>query len=92
VATLAFQRRLIERAMEIAGGTAALCLCLGVHEHSLKLWLEDRAAMPGRVFLALADLILEDDIRRAAQDRRVRPRSERGEAQSEQRHAGRTNG
>lgn len=76
MATLAFQRRLIERATQIAGDTSALCLRLGVHEHSIKLWIEDRAAMPGRVFLALADLVLEDDISRAAQDRRLRPRSD----------------
>lgn len=70
-----FQRRLLERATKIAGGSAPLCLRLGVHEHSLLLWTEDRAAMPGRIFLALADLILEDDIARAAQDRRVQPRA-----------------
>lgn len=71
---VAFQRRLLERATEIAGGRAALGVRLGVHEHSLALWAEDRAAMPGRIFLALADLILEDDLARAAQDRRERPR------------------
>jgi hypothetical protein len=76
MASLAFQRRLVERAIEIAGSTGALCVRLGVHEHSVMLWLEDRAAMPGRIFLALADVILEDDIRRAAEDRRTRPRSE----------------
>jgi DNA-binding transcriptional regulator YdaS (Cro superfamily) len=92
MAMLAFQRRLIERAMQIAGGTPALCLRLGVHEHSIKLWLEDRAAMPGRVFLALADLVLEDDISRAAQDRRVRPRSDGAEAASNQRPATLTGG
>lgn len=74
--SVAFQRRLIERASEICGGSGALCLRLGVHEHSLKLWHEDRAAMPGRVFLALADVILEDDIARASQDRRVQPRGD----------------
>lgn len=71
---VAFQRRLLERAMEIAGGPAPLSLRLGVHEHSVKLWLEDRATVPGRVFLALADLILEDDVARAMQDRRGQPR------------------
>ncbi len=76
MASVAFQCRLIERAMEICGGPAALCLRLGIHEHSLKLWLEDRAGMPGRVFLALADVVLEDDIARASQDRRTGPRSD----------------
>jgi hypothetical protein len=71
---VAFQRRLLERATEIAGGRAALSVRLGVHEHSLALWAEDRAAMPGRIFLALADLVLEDDMARVAQDRRERPR------------------
>ena len=72
---VAFQRRLLERATEIAGGRAALSVRLGVHEHSLVLWAEDRAAMPGRIFLALADLVLEDDVARVAQDRRERPRA-----------------
>lgn len=72
---VAFQRRLLERAAEIAGGRAPLSIRLGVHEHSLALWADDRAAMPGRIFLALADLILEDDLARVAQDRREKPRA-----------------
>jgi hypothetical protein len=31
--------------------------------------------MPDRIFLATADLVLEDDIARAARDRRVEPRT-----------------
>ncbi len=72
---LCFQRRLLERAIQIAGGIRPLSIRLGADEHSLVLWLDDKAAMPGRAFLALADLILEDDIARAAQDRRLLPRN-----------------
>lgn len=61
--------------MQLSGGTRQLSVRLGVDEHALLLWLDDKAAMPGRVFLALADLILEDDIARATQDRRRFPRA-----------------
>lgn len=71
---LCFQRRLLERAIQVAGGVRQLGIRLGVDEHSVLLWLDDKAAMPGRAFLTLADLILEDDIARAAQDRRQLPR------------------
>jgi hypothetical protein len=74
MAAITFQRQLLERAITIAGGATPLSVRLGVHEYALTVWLEDKATMPGRIFLALADLILEDDIARAAQDRRTRPR------------------
>lgn len=71
---LTFQARLLERAIKIAGGMRPLSIRLGIEEGDLKFWSEDKASMPGRVFLSLADLILEDDIARAAQDRRNGPR------------------
>jgi hypothetical protein len=68
------RRRALERAVEIAGGTAALRGRLGVDDHQLALWLRGQARIPLHVFDAAVDLILADDIARAAQDRRERPR------------------
>jgi DNA-binding transcriptional regulator YdaS (Cro superfamily) len=72
---LELQRRLLTRAAEVAGGWNALCFRLGVSEHSVKLWIDAKARMPDRVFFAVTDLVLKDDIARAAQDRRVKPRA-----------------
>ena len=72
--TRALLPRLVERAIAIAGGEKALSQHLGVAEHALKLWADDRATMPDRVLAALIDLLLEDDLARAAQDRRRDPR------------------
>ena len=68
------QLKLLARAVEISGGPARLRERLGVPEHSLLLWLRGRAVMPMDVFLAVVDIILEDDLARKAQDRRVQPR------------------
>jgi hypothetical protein len=68
------RRRALERAMHIAGGAPALCARLGVEGHALKLWLDGRARIPAGVFDAAVDIILEDDIARAAEDRRQLPR------------------
>lgn len=70
------QSRLFKRAVEISGSTAELAGRLHVEEHALKLWLANRATPPDQVFHRLVDLILEDDIARAAQDRRRSPRTE----------------
>ena len=71
---LAFQGKLLGRAAEICGGWNALCIRLGVEAHSMKLWLDGKARLPERVFLKATDIVLEDDIARAAQDRRAAPR------------------
>ena len=71
---VAFQRQLLKRAIEIAGGLRPLGIRLGAEEHTIALWLEGKATMPARIFLAAADLVLEDDIARATQDRRQQPR------------------
>jgi hypothetical protein len=68
------QLKLLARAVEISGGTARLRARLGVAEHALLLWLRGRALMPMDVFLSVVDIILEDDLARKAQDRRVHPR------------------
>ena len=71
---LAFQGRMLKRAAEICGGYSVLCAELGVSEFRLRQWLEGKASMPDPVFLKAADIVLEDDIARAAQDRRNTPR------------------
>ena len=71
---LAMQGKLLGRAAEICGGWSALCVRLGIEGHSLKLWVDGRARLPQRIFLRAADIVLEDDIARAAQDRRAGPR------------------
>jgi hypothetical protein len=73
-AMLALQGKLLARAAEICGGWNALCIRLGVEAHSMKLWVDGKAGLPERVFLKAADIVLDDDIARAAQDRRVGPR------------------
>jgi hypothetical protein len=72
---LHFQIRLLRRASEIAGDPTALAASLGVGHEALKFWMDGKAKMPDRVFLATADLVLEDDIARAAHDRRTLPRT-----------------
>jgi hypothetical protein len=70
----AFQGKLLSRAAEICGGWQALSTRLGVGEHSLRLWMDGKARLPEQVFLKAADMVLEDDIARASQDRRNQPR------------------
>jgi hypothetical protein len=64
------QRRLLQRAIEIVGGKAQFCRTLGIEPHALEFWLSGRATPPQEVFFAAADLILQDDVSRASQDRR----------------------
>ncbi len=71
---LPFQGKLLGRAAEICGGWSALCMRLEVDGHSLKMWVEGKARLPARIFLKAADIVLEDDIARAEQDRRAGPR------------------
>jgi hypothetical protein len=65
---------LIERAASLLGGLDALAKHLGVPEHAVRLWSTARATAPQDVLVNLVDLILKDDIARAAQDRRSEPR------------------
>ena len=67
------RRKALERAMAIAGGASALRSRFKVSDHQLELWLQGRANVPDNVFDAA---ILDDDIARAAQDRRNGPREE----------------
>lgn len=65
----------LRRAAEIAGGSESLRVRLDVEQHALELWLSGRATVPDWVFLQAVDLVVRDDIARAAQDRRSHPRS-----------------
>jgi hypothetical protein len=69
-------RKLLQRAVIIAGDETRLRSLLRVDEHALSMWMDGRADPPQRVFLALVDLVLEDDLARAAQDRRREPRGD----------------
>ena len=64
------KRRVLQRACEIAGSAAKLAERLDVEHHALEFWLSGRARPPERVFLAVVDIVLEDDLARASQDRR----------------------
>jgi DNA-binding transcriptional regulator YdaS (Cro superfamily) len=70
------RRRALMRAVEILGGRSALCTRLGIGDHSMERWLQGRSRIPDGVFCQIVDVIMEDDIRRAAQDRRSQPRQE----------------
>jgi DNA-binding transcriptional regulator YdaS (Cro superfamily) len=67
---LRLEDRLLKRGLEICGGSRALCLRLGVSDHALLLWVDGMAQLPQRAFKQLADIVLEDDVARAATDRR----------------------
>jgi hypothetical protein len=66
----------LRRAADIAGGSPALQQRLMVEPHALELWLSGRATVPEWVFLVAVDLVVRDDLARAAQDRRAAPRNE----------------
>jgi DNA-binding transcriptional regulator YdaS (Cro superfamily) len=74
---LELQPTLLNRAAQIAGGTAAVCEYLGVSEARFQLWLTGRVRLPDLIFLRAVDLILRDDIARAANDRRRNLREDR---------------
>jgi hypothetical protein len=68
----------LRRAADIAGGSPALQQRLMVEPHALELWLSGRATVPEWVFLVAVDLVVRDDLVRAAQDRRATPRDDEG--------------
>ena len=65
----------LRRATDIAGGSEALRERLDVEEHALELWLAGRATVPDWVFFLAVDIVVRDDMARAAQDRRAAPRT-----------------
>jgi hypothetical protein len=73
----------LHRAVDITGGSTALQQRLNVEQHALELWLSGRATVPEWVFMQVVDLVVRDDIARAAQDRRATPREEREPPENE---------
>lgn len=63
-------RKLLQRACEVAGGAERLSERLEVDRHALEFWASGRATPPEHIIFAAIDLVLDDDIARAAQDRR----------------------
>lgn len=68
------KKKILERAAQILGDNDRLASLLEVDRHALELWLSGRATLPERVFTDAMELVLQDDIARAAQDRRAQPR------------------
>lgn len=66
---------MLKRAAEICGGYSVLCARLGVSEFKLRAWIEGKSPLPESAFLIAADIVLDDDVARAAQDRRTNPRT-----------------
>lgn len=75
---LDLQPILLKRAAEIAGGTVRLCEYLHVSGQRLDLWLSGGEQLPDDAFLMIVDMVLRDDMARALDDRRQRPRSDSG--------------
>jgi hypothetical protein len=68
------RRRALQRAADLLGGKPALCERLHVGRYAMELWMRGDVRVPDVIFYQLVDMIIEDDLRRAAQDRRSRPR------------------
>ena len=73
------QPKLFRRALEIVGNDeATLCRKLCAEPHALKMWMRGQANAPAWVLQAVIDLIVQDGLARAAQDRRRQPRPQNG--------------
>jgi hypothetical protein len=55
--------RALARAAEILGGTDELCAYLEASTFQLELWMQGRATPPDAVFLRVADLLNETQLR-----------------------------
>lgn len=78
------QPKLFKRAVEIAGDAQKLCTRLHIDAHALQLWMDGRATPPSWLLHAVIDLIVDDDLARAAQDRRQQPRHQKPPEAGEQ--------
>ena len=68
--------KLVGRCAELVGGVEELAARLRVPPHTVGFWLQGRAAVPDEPLVKMMDLVLQDDIARAHQDRRRAPRVE----------------
>ena len=62
--------QLTARAAELMGGTDLLAAALGAQNHTVRFWIQGKASPPGDALSTMMDLVLQDDIARALQDRR----------------------
>lgn len=62
--------RLVERCADLVGGLEELAAHLRVPPHTVGFWLQGRARVPDEPLVKMMDLVLQDDIARAQQDRR----------------------
>jgi hypothetical protein len=60
----------LRRAAAIAGGLVPLGARIRVDVTLLERWLSGDRKIPDAIFLRLVDIVLQDDMARAAQDRR----------------------
>ena len=65
---------LVQRAVEIVGGIQQLAYHLHVPEHRVSFWRNGTATAPNSIVVQLVDMILKDDVARAEEDRRRKPR------------------
>ena len=68
--------KLVERCADLVGGLDALAAHLRVPPHTVGFWQKGRATAPNEAIVKMMDLVLQDDIARAHQDRRKAPRVE----------------
>ena len=68
------RQRVLQRALDLAGGPTFLCAMLGVARDRLGEWLGGSAPIPDEAFENAVELVLRDAEARAAQDRRAEPR------------------
>ena len=66
---------LVERAAQIVGGIDRLAAYLEVEEHRVRFWRNGTATAPDHIVVELVDLVLQDDVARADEDRRRQPRA-----------------
>ena len=68
--------KLVGRCADLVGGLEELAARLRVPPHTVGFWLQGRATVPDEPLVKMMDLVLQDDIARAREDRRKGPRVE----------------
>ncbi|MGQ0653541.1 MAG: hypothetical protein ACT4P4_14945 [Betaproteobacteria bacterium] len=68
------RQKVIQRALELAGGRTLLSAMLGVEQVRLDEWIDGRIPVPEDAFEAATEIVLMDDVARAGEDRRGLPR------------------
>jgi len=68
------RQKVIQRALELSGGRTLLSAMLGVEQVRLDEWLDGGAPVPEEAFERATEIVLQDDLARAMEDRRALPR------------------